>query len=571
MLRYLHQKDNIFYTIVLIVMLGVTAFYCTMPLFLYHGLPHSHDIIFHLFYADRFKQALEDGLIYPRWIIDANNGYGGPHFIFYSPLSYYFSAAINFIFPSPVISMIIALWFSFFLSGLTMFSALMKQSGKAVSLLVAIGYQLIPFHIIDLYARGTYAELFAFIWFPLIISFMLRINERRNRINVIGLAISYAGLIMTHLVSGFMITFVVSIYLMYHFILKKDKQVILNIVYAIIIGFGISSIYLIPVVFERQFVHIEYLLQCTVCDYTNNFLFTQEKLYILKQFFFRVHTSVIIEVILFFILILLIVRNRIGLVPSVSRGFFIILFMFSFLLTTPLSKPLWAIIPFFPILQFPWRWVIIMEISLCFLIGYTFSSESIPALTKLSFSKRIVLYIILILAVISSVMIFETPVFREEFLTDIIYSDKIRNYLTPTIEYIPRSVNIKKFMSEGTYEPVSFISGKGQYELLDWKSAKRVIKVKAATPVELRISTFYYPGWKATMDGIETPVRVEHLTGAMIINIPDGEHVLDMKFEDTLIRFVARLISVGTCLIVGFLLYVHVLSRKADANSRLER
>jgi len=557
MLRYLHQKDNIFYTIVLIVMLGVTAFYCTMPLFLYHGLPHSHDIIFHLFYADRFKQALEDGLIYPRWIIDANNGYGGPHFIFYSPLSYYFSAAINFIFPSPVISMIIALWFSFFLSGLTMFSALMKQSGKAVSLLVAIGYQLIPFHIIDLYARGTYAELFAFIWFPLIISFMLRINERRNRINVIGLAISYAGLIMTHLVSGFMITFVVSIYLMYHFILKRDKQVILNIVYAIIIGFGISSIYLIPVVFERQFVHIEYLLQCTVCDYTNNFLFTQEKLYILKQFFFRVHTSVIIEVILFFILILLIVRNRIGLVPSVSRGFFIILFMFSFLLTTPLSKPLWAIIPFFPILQFPWRWVIIMEISLCFLIGYTFSSESIPALTKLSFSKRIVLYIILILAVISSVMIFETPVFREEFLTDIIYSDKIRNYLTPTIEYIPRSVNIKKFMSEGTYEPVSFISGKGQYELLDWKSAKRVIKVKAATPVELRISTFYYPGWKATMDGIETPVRVEHLTGAMIIDIPEGEHILVMTFEDTLLRIIAKFISIGTCLMIVLWLIVN--------------
>ena len=556
MLRYLHQKENIFYTIVLIVMLGVTAFYCTMPLFLYHGLPHSHDIIFHLFYADRFKQALEDGLIYPRWIIDANNGYGGPHFIFYSPLSYYFSAAINFIFPSPVISMIIALWFSFFLSGLTMFSALMKQSGKAVSLLVAIGYQLIPFHIIDLYARGTYAELFAFIWFPLIISFMLRINERRNRINVIGLAISYAGLIMTHLVSGFMITFVVSIYLMYHFILKKDKQVILNIVYAIIIGFGISSIYLIPVVFERQFVHIEYLLQCTVCDYTNNFLFTQEKLYILKQFFFRVHTSVIIEVILFFILILLIVRNRIGLVPSVSRGFFIILFMFSFLLTTPLSKPLWAIIPFFPILQFPWRWVIIMEISLCFLIGYTFSSESIPALTKLSFSKRIVLYIILILAVISSVMIFETPVFRKEFLTDIT-GKKIRNYLTPTIEYIPRSVNIKKFMSEGTYEPVSFISGKGQYELLDWKSAKRVIKVKAATPVELRISTFYYPGWKATMDGIETPVRVEHLTGAMIIDIPEGEHILVMTFEDTLLRNIAKFISIGTWLMIVLWLIVN--------------
>ena len=542
---------------VILIVLAVTAFYCTIPLFIHQGLPHSHDIFFHLFYADRFNQAIDEGFMYPRWIIDANNGYGGPHFIFYSPLSYYFSAAINFIFPSPVISMIIALWFSFFLSGLTMFSALMKQSGKAVSLLVAIGYQLIPFHIIDLYERGTYAELFAFIWFPLIISFMLRINERRNKINVIGLAISYAGLIMTHLVSAFMITFVVGIYLIYHYMLKRDKQVILNIVYAIIIGFGISSIYLIPVVFERQFVHIEYLLRCTVCDYTNNFLFTQEKLHILKQFFSRLHTGVIIEVILFSMLILFIVRNRKGMIPSVSRGFFIMLFMFSFLLTIPLSKPLWAIIPFFPTLQFPWRWIIIMEVSLCFLIGYIFSNESIPALKKPLFSKRIVIYIILILSVFSSVMIFETPVFREEFLTDIIYSEKIRDYLTPTIEYIPRSVNIKKFMSEGTYEPVSFISGKGQYELLDWKSAKRVIKVKAATPVELRISTFYYPGWKATIDGIETPVRVEHLTGAMMIDIPDGEHILVMTFEDTLLRNIAKFISIGTWLMIVLWLIVN--------------
>ena len=538
-------------------MLGVTAFYCTMPLFIYHGLPYSHDIIFHLFYADRFKQALEDGLIYPQWIIDANNGYGGPHFIFYSPLSYYFSAAINFIFPSPVISMIIALWFSFFLSGLTMFSALMKQSGKAVSLLVAIGYQLIPFHIIDLYERGTYAELFAFIWFPLIFSFMLRINERRNKINVIGLAISYAGLIMTHLVSAFMITFVVDIYLIYHYMLKRDKQVILNIVYAIIIGFGISSIYLIPVVFERQFVHIEYLLRCTVCDYTNNFLFTQEKLHILKQFFSRLHTGVIIEVILFSMLILFIVRNRKGMIPSVSRGFFIILFMFSFLLTIPLSKPLWAIIPFFPTLQFPWRWIIIMEVSLCFLIGNIFSNERIPALKKPLFRKRIVIYIILILSVFSSVMIFETPVFREEFLTDIIYSEKIRDYLTPTIEYIPRWVDINKLMSEETSIPVSFISGKGQYELLDWKSAKRVIKVKAATPVELRISTFYYPGWKATINGIETPVRVENHTGAMMIDIPDGEHILVMTFEDTLLRNIAKFISIGTWLMIVLWLIVN--------------
>jgi hypothetical protein len=392
---------------------------------------------------------------------------------------------------------------------------------------------------------------------------MLRINDRRNNLNIIGMSISYAGLITTHLVSAFMITFVIGMYLVYHYLHERNNKVVLNTFFSLILGLGMSSIYLLPVIVERNLVHIEYLLKCTVCDYNNNFLFTPEKLRILKEFFFRLHIGSLIEVILFIILLLLIISNRKILFRKASESFFIVLFIFAFLLTTPLSKPLWMIIPFFPTLQFPWRWIMIMEVSLCFLIGIIFSNEHILELQKPYFRKRIIIYVILILSVFSSVMIFETPVFKQNFLTDILYTEKIRKYLPPTIEYIPRSVNIKKFMSEGTYEPVSFISGKGQYEVLDWKSAKRVIKVKAATPVELRISTFYYPGWKAEINGSETRIRIEDESGAMIISVPQGTYILVVKFGDTRLRRVAKMISLGSCLIVGLWLIVNKTALKS--------
>jgi uncharacterized membrane protein len=552
-----NKELRISHIIPITIILALTAFYCVFPLYFHKGLPHSPDAIFHLFYADHFKQALAEGFLYPRWVLEANYGYGGPHFIFYSPLSYYFYAAVTLLHSSPVISMITAIWLSFLLSGLTMFIVLVKQSGKIVSLIVAIIYQIIPFHFFDLYERGSYAELFAFVWIPLIIFFMLRLTDAGNRLNIVGLAISYAGLVLTHLVSGFMITFIIGLFVVYHGIMKRNKQVIFGSVFAIILGIGLSSFYLLPVIFERQYVHIEYLLECTFCDYKQNFLFTQNMFHLPNLPIYYVvilHTIFAFEVTLFILLILFIVTHRKRLVRTPSIVFFIMLFIISCFLATPISKPLWAIIPFFPTLQFPWRWFLFMDVSLCFLIGSILTAENMAELKKSSFSKRSFVSIFIILLGFSSVIMYMRPMMPEKFLTEIIYTEKIKDYVPHTIEYIPRWVNVPALKSQETYSPASVISGEGRYEVLDWKTERRIFKILSSTPIQFRVRTFFYPGWKAYVNGSEIAIQTESTTGAMLIDIPKDTHILELKFIDTPIRRYAKILSLATLFGMGIAL-----------------
>lgn len=545
-----HRELRIIHIILITIILALTAFYCISPLYFYRGLPDACDAIHHLFYADRFKESLSEGSLYPRWVLDANYGYGGPYFIFYAPFSYYLYSAFNFAYSSPTISMISAIWLSYFLSGLTMFAVLVKESGIIVSLIVAIVYQIIPFHIVDLYERGSYAELFAFVWIPLIILFLLRMTDTDDKKNILGLAIAYAGLVLTHIVSGFMITFVVGIFVIYHGAMRKNKQVIIRTGLGIALGLCLSSIYLLPVIFERRYVHIDYLLECTFCDYRQNFLLTRSIFSLLTDHAIRLHTVFAFEVIFFILLMFFIIAQRKILFHKSSIKYFIMLFLIACFLTTPLSKPLWTIIPFFTFLQFPWRWLLFMDVSLCFLIANIFTTENIVELNKSSFSKRIVAYVFIILFVFSYVILHNKPIIEKKRLSEIIYTEKIYNYVPHTIEYIPRWVgSLSK--RERSFSPASIISGNGRYEVINWKTELRMIKITSAMPIRLRIATFFYPGWKAYLDGTEIAINIEDGSGAMLLDIPKGEHILELKFVDTPVRYYGKLISLLSLFALG--------------------
>jgi len=198
-------KDNMAALGILIL----TASVCTAQLLIHQGLPVAHDMVFHIFQADQFNRGLAGGVVLPRWVLSSGSGYGSPNFIFYAPLSYYLVALLHLIVPSSIISIILAIWISFFLSGITMFLAVKRISGNKGSLLSAMLYQFLPFHLLNLYARGTFAELCAYALFPLIILFMYETLSVKNaRLAPVYLSISYSGLILTHLVSAFMLTFV---------------------------------------------------------------------------------------------------------------------------------------------------------------------------------------------------------------------------------------------------------------------------------------------------------------------------------------------------------------------------
>jgi len=114
------------------------------------------------------------------------------------------------------------------------------------------------------------------------------------------------------------------------------------------------------------------------------------------------------------------------------------------------------------------------------------------------------------------------------------------------IEYRPIWLRdrAKDFSKERGTFPVAFKKGHGTVDIVNWKSQSRLIKSIASTASTVRISTFYYPGWTAVVNGKETPIDIEEESGAMLLTLPPGENTILLEFRDTPLRRAAKWISV---------------------------
>lgn len=548
---YALRRNN---QIVSLLVLALTATFCTLPLFLHASLPQSQDMVYHIFQADQFYQNLSHGVLYPRWAGGAVNGYGSPNFIFYSPLSYYFVSLIHLLDTSLISSMIIAIWFSFLFSGTMMFLLASNYFTGYRALIPAVVYQMLPFHLYELYLRGSFAALFAYTWFPLILLLLYKIRESRKPVlYMIALSFAYASLIMTHLASAFMFSLIVCVILL-SFLIYRQFRTVMKTACAFGCGLVLSSIYFIPAFMERKYVHMDYLINGPWGRYVDNFLFTKEKLHQdisqFSHFYTLLHLGVIVDLVLFGII--LSIAKRRGEDPHKPLFItFTSLFVLSFFLIIPLSKPLAHLLPGLSTLQFPWRWLAIMELALAFLSGYIFSSSEGVGMAsdKIRNGSLCLIYIIL-----SAVIIGTTDMFPGETIKRFENSAQLCYKMTMGVENIPIwTHNWLKIFDDLPSEPVSFVAGKGTYSVKLWEPQKRVVVYRSSVPSQVRISTFYYPGWEAELDGKITGIAIENKTGAMLINIPQGEHALKLSFGDTSLRAFSRYLSYGFCAVLAIL------------------
>lgn len=535
-----------------IAILILAASVSTARLLIHAGLPVAHDMVFHLFQADQFQNGLVSGEFLPRWAMSANNGYGAPNFIFYAPLSYYFASLIRVFMPSPVISLIIAIWCSFFFSGAFMYLAVKRCSGDRGALAAALLYQLLPFHLLNLYGRGAFAELCAYAWFPLVILFMHEtLSDKRSPLASAGLSLSYAGLILTHLVSGLIFSIVLFLYTACRHYLHRSGKALLRALTALVAGLGISSFYLIPVIFERKYVHLEYMFNYVFSDYRDNFLFMKKNLD--APFYVTLNGAATLELLLFITLVFISLKSSADHSRRAHHAAIAAIFISAFFLATPLSAPLWAFFPSFALLQFPWRWLSAMEISLCFLVGALLSETNLRSLFHNGLTGKTAVYSMLALFSLSLLLILKSDrMHKARFLEMITDAEQVRHYTNLPKEYTPIwATNVENTIREENIDKVSSLSGKADIRILRWRPETRAIGVNAPSPVRLRIATFFYPGWEAGIDGIKTGIAIEEKTGAMLVDLPGGEHTLEMTFVDTPLRVFSRYLSYGSCAILA--------------------
>jgi hypothetical protein len=405
-----------------------------------------------------------------------------------------------------------------------------KLNGVHAGLVTAVVYQLIPYHILDLFERGVLPELFAFIWFPLILLFIREIFIKKSFSSMIYMSLAYAGLIITHLVSSFMFTFVMIGYGLYIFFIEKKKGMI-RMFYAMALGLGLASVYLIPVVFERKFIHIEFI---NIFDYKDCFLFLYKNL--IHGTFHTILHGIVIGEATFLIISFLLIRKK---CIEAKNVFFVLLLSISLFLTIPLSSCVWRYMPGFSNLQFPWRWLLFSGLSISVIAGNLLTNSK----KEVQKAAGIVLLPFIIISLFT--------LFKPSAPIDINFWREHPSVFSPP-EYRPVWVKDPKKKLPAV-DKVQVINGNGTIDIIDWKSNKRILSVNGETKLRLRFSTFYYPGWEGKIDDRQCDIMIDKDSGSMVIEVPKGRHNIELTFTDTSVRYYGKVISVISFVMIPFI------------------
>lgn len=151
-----------------------------------------------------FKASFLAGHAYPRWLPELFGGYGYPTFIFYPPGLWFFALPFALVFADVLHAMYAALVALFWLGGLGAYRLGRLTLGPWHALFCAVLFLLTPYVSVQLYTRGSLAELAAMLLCPWVFLCLLRLKralgeQRPAAAPALMLGLALAAMVTTHL------------------------------------------------------------------------------------------------------------------------------------------------------------------------------------------------------------------------------------------------------------------------------------------------------------------------------------------------------------------------------------
>jgi len=111
-----------------------------------------------------------------------------------------------------------------------------------------------PSHVfVDAYVRGDYPEFASYVWLPAILHGVELVRSRRA-IGFVLITLSYAGLVVTHVVIGLVFSGVPFLYALGRF--EKQRSRAFFVLLANVAGLALASVYLLPALATQSDVHM---------------------------------------------------------------------------------------------------------------------------------------------------------------------------------------------------------------------------------------------------------------------------------------------------------------------------
>jgi uncharacterized membrane protein len=504
----------------------------SLPIFLY-GIPNGVDLPHHYRLAQGFYDSIVNGDFYPSWLSSTNGGYGDPSVRFYPPGLYFLLSFFRLITRDWFVASQLALSLLSVIGGLGMYLWARALTRPSYAVLASALYLLSPFHATEIYQSGMLAQYACASVLPFVFAFTERVMASGRWRDVGGLGLSYGFLILFHLPLALLGSIAIGIYALVRLLQSFNKRRTYQLISGALFGLALSCFYWLPMLLELKWKSPSGSDQGAWFNYQNNFIFRASPNEMGN--WWLPYLTIFTLLMALPAVVLFAKRNRRAPAPAIIA-------LLSFLMATPLSKPVWDALPSLQETQFPWRWLTITSACLSLLV-----TVSLPALVRMWRTRlrplTFALFGISLIAVSFTLMQvvkgarFQNRADFNRVVAALQGSETNRDFLPLWVGGKPQAMD----------QPVE---GSGRdVQVIGWSGSERTFQVEAGDQTDFRLKTFYYPHWKATADGRQLATRPAE-DGALMVSIPTTTTTVNVEFVEPASSYIAGAISLLGLLVI---------------------
>ena len=358
----------------------------------FRGNSCGHDFDFHLISWIDAQTSWRQGIFYPHWTQSANFGAGEPRFVFYPPLTWMLGAALGLVLPWPLVSL--ALTF-LFLAGTGLATRALARQALCDGAATLAGCTAIfsGYALFCAYERSAFGELAGGCWIPLL---LLLIQRDRNpagsffhRVfdsSAAPLALVVAGAWLSNAPVGVMASYLLAAVALAAALLSKSWAPLVRASVGAALGMGLAALFLVPAIAEQSWADLQQAASDSGSLVENSWLFGRHADPALEFHDVVLHQASIIAAVMIALALagLLLSWRRRSLSADhrwwVPLALIPVVVMF---LQLPISLPVWNLLPKLRYLQFPWRWLVVLEAPMALF----FASAVWPAVSARSWRR----------------------------------------------------------------------------------------------------------------------------------------------------------------------------------------
>jgi hypothetical protein len=528
------------------------------------GFPMGHDWLYELVRVSEYRAALAAGQLPPYWSENLYAGYGSPVFLYYAPG---FSAAASLAswvlgavsrgatFTLVAISVLSVPFVRTFLG------ALLERTGLrgdgAAERLGTVFFVLHPYLLGDKLVRNADAEYLGLCLAPIALAGVALAGSAPRR----AFALVSGGIALVVLAHNLTALVAVSFALGLAAVLygRGDRTTWGVTLGGIAAGLALSAFFWLPALALTDLIRPEELLRGKF-DYRTQFP-PLSKIFWYVRFFATGLATPAVLVAAAAAAVRFPAQRRI-LVSLLAAALGLL-----FLLTSA-SQPIWSLVPWLPLFQFPWRMMgplALVASALCALLAaleLAGRPARVRALAELGVTALLFLNALPILLQYAPL----APSVESQ-VAAAMHPEVVRNSMetvTAGDEYLPRASDTEVWHLQRPLDgPVVAASGPATWETRVDGGSRIELVTRAPAPVRLRLARWAFPGWRVEVNGAPAPWTPSRW-GTLELEVPAGEAVVRAELAPPSLRRVGLGLSGAAAL--AWLAGLALAGRRARAS-----